>query len=81
MSESGPDRSADADAGGSRSRVARLGQFLTFVALLDLLALSIGATFTPPDPVTQALTVGPMLVVSPVLAYWFVYKREPPDGR
>ncbi|WP_435064571.1 DUF7534 family protein [Halobaculum sp. EA56] len=64
-----------ADGAGSdrRTRIARVVRFLTFVALLDLLALSFAARFTPPDPLTQVLTVGPMLVVSPVLAYWFVY--------
>ena len=56
-------------------RARRLLQFLTYVALLDLFALAFAARFAPPDPLTQALTVGPMLVVAPVMAYWFVYVR------
>lgn len=51
----------------------RLFQFLTFVALLDMLTLALAARFTAPDPFTQLLAVGPMLVVAPVLAYWLVY--------
>ncbi|ESP87563.1 DUF7534 family protein [Candidatus Halobonum tyrrellensis] len=54
----------------------RLAAFLTYVALLDLFALALAARFAPPDPVVQALTVGPMLVVAPVMAYWFVYVRD-----
>ncbi|GAA0211994.1 DUF7534 family protein [Halobaculum roseum] len=64
-----------------RTRVARIVQFLTFVALLDLLALGLATQFVPPDRLTLAITVGPMLVVSPVLAYWFVYKRGGAGGR
>ena len=56
-------------------RVPRLVQFLTYVALLDLFALAFAARFAPPDPLTHALTVGPMLVVAPVMAYWLVYVR------
>ena len=63
-----------------RTRIARVVKFLTFVALLDLLALALAARFTPPDPVTQALTVGPMLLVSPVVAYWLVYVDGLPDA-
>ncbi|MFC6787329.1 DUF7534 family protein [Halobaculum halobium] len=68
-----------ADGGGERpdrrTKTTRVVQFLTFVAMLDLLALALATQFVPPDRVTLAITVGPMLVVSPVLAYWFVYQR------
>ncbi|WP_435127145.1 DUF7534 family protein [Halobaculum sp. D14] len=62
-------------ASQSRSRYGRLLRFVTFVALLDVLALLVGARFAPPDAVTQLLAVGPMLVVAPILAYWLVYRR------
>jgi len=75
----GPDdgeRSDDRPEGDDRrTRLARLVRFLTFVAMLDLLALALATQFVPPDRLTLALSVGPMLVVSPVLAYWFVYER------
>jgi flagellar biosynthesis protein FliP len=58
-----------------RRRTARLVRFVTFVAMLDLVALALATQFVPPDRLTLAITVGPMLVMSPVLAYWFVYKR------
>lgn len=58
-----------------RRRITRLVQFISFVALLDLLALALATQFVPPDRLTLAITVGPMLVMSPVLAYWFVYQR------
>ncbi|WP_313691909.1 DUF7534 family protein [Halorarum halobium] len=56
-------------------RRTRLLQFLTYVALLDVLALALAARFAPPDPFTQLVALGPMLLVAPVLAYWFVYVR------
>ena len=72
MSEAGdPDGAGD----DRRTKLARVVQFLTFVAMLDLLALALATQFVPPDRVTLAVTVGPMLLMSPVLAYWFVYKR------
>ncbi|QLG29143.1 hypothetical protein HUG10_17110 [Halorarum halophilum] len=58
----------------------RLLRFLTFVALLDILTLALAAQFGPPDPFTQLLAVGPMLVVAPVLAYWLVYVHGRDDG-
>ncbi|MFC7097761.1 DUF7534 family protein [Halobaculum marinum] len=58
-----------------RTKVARVVQFLTFVAMLDLLALALATQFVPPDRLTLLITVGPMLLTSPVLAYWFVYVR------
>ncbi|WP_348612745.1 DUF7534 family protein [Halobaculum rarum] len=82
MSERGDDggdvdgRGDDGRGDDRRTRIARLVQFLTFVAMLDLLALALSTQFVPPDRLTLALTVGPMLVVSPVLAYWFVYERS-----
>ncbi|SHG42945.1 DUF7534 family protein [Halobaculum gomorrense] len=82
MSERGSDdgqgdrrRGEDGQGDDWRTRIVRIVQFLTFVAMLDLLALALSTQFVPPDRLTLALTVGPMLVVSPVLAYWFVYKR------
>ncbi|QZP36965.1 DUF7534 family protein [Halobaculum magnesiiphilum] len=71
------DQRGDGDRRGGddrRTRVPRLVRFLTFLAMLDLLALALATRFVPPDLLTLAITVGPMLVVSPVLAYWFVYK-------
>ncbi|QLG63756.1 DUF7534 family protein [Halorarum salinum] len=65
---------------GRDGRRVRLLRFLTYVALLDLLALAIAAQFAAPDPLVQLLAVGPMLVVAPVLAYWFVYVRGRNDG-
>ena len=61
-------------------RRTRLLRFLTFVALLDVLTLALAARLSPPDPFTQLITVGPMLVVAPVLAYWFVYVHGRDDG-
>ena len=77
--DDGQDGNGRGDA--PRTRIARLVQFLTFVAMLDLLALALATQFVPPDRLTLALTVGPMLVVSPVLAYWFVYERGGAVGR
>lgn len=64
-----------------RTKLARLVQFLTFVAMLDLLALALATQFVPPDRLTLAVTVGPMLLISPVLAYWFVYERGAAGAR
>lgn len=50
-----------------------LVRFVSFVALLDLFALALAAEFPPATPTAAAVTVGPMLVVAPVLAYWLVY--------
>ena len=50
-------------------------RFLSFVALLDLFALALAAEFPPATPTAAAVTVGPMLVVAPVIAYWLVYVR------
>jgi len=73
--QDGDGRTDDGQGGDRRTRIARLVRFLTFVAMLDLLALALATQFVPPDRLTLAITVGPMLVVSPVLAYWFVYER------
>ncbi|MXR42578.1 hypothetical protein GRX01_14685 [Halobaculum sp. WSA2] len=77
MSERGGQSEPDGRREGvdRRTRIARLVRFLTLVAMLDLLALALATRFVPPDRLTLALSVGPMLVVSPVLAYWFVYER------
>ena len=65
-----------------RARTRRLLRFLTYVGLLDLFALALAARFTPPDPLTAVATVGPMLVVAPVMVYWAVYVRgrDRPSG-
>ncbi|MFC7136234.1 DUF7534 family protein [Halobaculum litoreum] len=75
MSDAGDTGEPGGPATDRRAKLARVVQFLTFVALLDLLALALATEFVPPDRLTLAITVGPMLLTSPVLAYWFVYKR------
>ncbi|MFC7069836.1 DUF7534 family protein [Halobaculum lipolyticum] len=80
---SGAKDAAETGGGGDdrQTKLARVVQFLTFVAMLDLLALALATQFVPPDRLTLAITVGPMLLVSPVLAYWFVYERGTADAR
>ncbi|WP_277553947.1 DUF7534 family protein [Halobaculum limi] len=75
VSESSDPGDAPSATDARRDRIAHVVQFLSFVALLDLFALAFATQFVPPDRLTLAVTVGPMLVVSPVLAYWFVYVR------
>lgn len=52
-----------------------LVRFLSYVVLLDLFALVLAGQVPPPTPLVAAVTVGPMLLVSPVIAYWAVYVR------
>lgn len=50
-------------------------QFVALTASLWLSAFVVTAVLTPPDPVTQLVSVVPFLVVSPLLAYWLVYRN------
>ena len=53
----------------------RYQAFLLTLLAVDAVGLVLGALFTAPDPFTQLLFVGPLLVAAPVLAYWLVYRR------
>ncbi|MFB6172265.1 MAG: hypothetical protein ABEJ23_07005 [Haloarculaceae archaeon] len=52
----------------------RRRQFVSTTALLWVAAFVAGALVSPPDPFTQLVSVAPLLLVSPLLAYWLVYR-------
>ena len=52
----------------------RYQAFLLTLLGIDTVGLALGALFTPPDPFTQVLFLGPLLVAAPVLSYWLVYR-------
>ncbi|WP_199722443.1 hypothetical protein [Haloarcula sp. Atlit-47R] len=65
----------------SRSEPAdRRERIVTAYSLAVLLAFILGAFVTPPDPMTQTLTLPPLFAVSFVVSYLFV-TRGSVDGR
>ena len=52
----------------------RYQAFLLTLLGIDVVGLALAALFTAPDPLTQLLFLGPLLVAAPVLSYWLVYR-------
>ncbi len=52
----------------------RYQAFLLTLLAIDAVGLVLGGLLATPDPFTQLLILGPLLVVAPVLAYWLVYR-------
>ncbi|WP_254525053.1 DUF7534 family protein [Natrinema caseinilyticum] len=48
-------------------------QFFRSLAVLSVLAVLLSALFAPPDPFTQLLYVGPLLIGALVLSYVHAY--------
>ncbi|ELZ94846.1 hypothetical protein C440_07217 [Haloferax mucosum ATCC BAA-1512] len=54
-----------------------MGHFRAFIVTLlalDAVVFAVGSVFTPPDPVTQLVVIGPALLLAPALAWWLVYR-------
>ena len=54
----------------------RRERLVTAYSLAVLLAFVVGAFVTPPDPVTQVLSLPPLFVVSFVISYLFVTQKS-----
>ena len=52
----------------------RYKAFLLTLLAIDAAGLVLSALFSEPDPFTQLLFLGPLLVAAPVLSYWLVYR-------
>ena len=52
----------------------RYKAFLLTLLGIDTAGLALGALFLAPDPFTQLLLLGPLLVAAPVVSYWLVYR-------
>jgi Na+/H+ antiporter NhaC len=50
-------------------------EFALTLGALAILALFIGSIMSPPDSLTQIYYVLPLSLLSPVLAYWLVYRN------
>ena len=46
---------------------------------LVLIGFVVGALFAPPDPFTQIIVAGAVIVLGVIVSYWWVYTRDAPE--
>ncbi len=60
---------------GTASRT-RFGILLFQIVLIGFV---VGALFAPPNPFTQVIVAGAVIVLGVILSYWWVYTRNAPE--